>query len=92
MWMLPLHRPSSRTSDPSGAMKRPSDVPPPVDSSGAAPVSSVTASVREAIERAAGKAKTPKDLILITGSFYTIGEARECLGEKAVLGALRESR
>ncbi|MBF0328004.1 MAG: bifunctional folylpolyglutamate synthase/dihydrofolate synthase [Nitrospirae bacterium] len=29
-------------------------------------------------------------LILITGSFYTIGEAKELLGEKAVLGDLRE--
>ena len=30
-------------------------------------------------------------LILITGSFYTIGEALEALGEKAVLGSLRET-
>ncbi len=30
-------------------------------------------------------------LILITGSFYTIGEAKEILGEKAVLGSLRET-
>ncbi len=29
-------------------------------------------------------------LILITGSFYTIGEAKEILGEKSVLGSLRE--
>ncbi|MCL4490734.1 MAG: bifunctional folylpolyglutamate synthase/dihydrofolate synthase [Nitrospirae bacterium] len=30
-------------------------------------------------------------LILITGSFYTIGEAMEVLGEKAILGSLRET-
>jgi dihydrofolate synthase/folylpolyglutamate synthase len=30
-------------------------------------------------------------LILITGSLYTIGEAMEILGEKAVLGTLRET-
>ncbi|GER93544.1 bifunctional folylpolyglutamate synthase/dihydrofolate synthase [hot springs metagenome] len=30
-------------------------------------------------------------LILITGSFYTIGEALEILGEKATLGSLRET-
>ncbi|NTU42085.1 MAG: bifunctional folylpolyglutamate synthase/dihydrofolate synthase [Nitrospirales bacterium] len=29
-------------------------------------------------------------LILITGSFYTIGEAMEVLGEKSILGSLRE--
>jgi len=34
--------------------------------------------------------KNGKPLILITGSFYTIGEAMEALGEKAVLGDLRE--
>ncbi len=52
----------------------------------------VTASVREALDAATAEAKSGTDLILVTGSFYTIGEARECLGEKAVLGALRESR
>ncbi|MCE5193930.1 MAG: bifunctional folylpolyglutamate synthase/dihydrofolate synthase [Nitrospiraceae bacterium] len=31
------------------------------------------------------------DLIVITGSFYTIGEAKEILGEKAVLSKLRET-
>jgi|SRR5208283_1451411 len=30
-------------------------------------------------------------LILITGSFYTIGEAKELFGEKAILGSLRET-
>ncbi|NWF52531.1 MAG: bifunctional folylpolyglutamate synthase/dihydrofolate synthase [Nitrospirae bacterium] len=32
----------------------------------------------------------PKSLILITGSFYTIGEAKEALGYKGVLTRLRE--
>jgi len=31
------------------------------------------------------------DMIVITGSFYTIGEAKEILGEKSVLGSLRET-
>ncbi|MBZ0157195.1 MAG: bifunctional folylpolyglutamate synthase/dihydrofolate synthase [Alphaproteobacteria bacterium] len=31
-------------------------------------------------------------LILVTGSFYTIGEAMEALGAKATLGTLREAR
>ena len=31
------------------------------------------------------------DLIVITGSFYTIGEAKEILGEKGVLSRLRET-
>jgi dihydrofolate synthase/folylpolyglutamate synthase len=56
-------------------------------------------SVREALKMALeiGKSwgqgveiKNGKPLILITGSFYTIGEAMEALGEKAVLGDLRE--
>ncbi len=40
-----------------------------------------------------GNFDTSKDssLILITGSFYTIGEAMESLGEKAVLATLRET-
>jgi dihydrofolate synthase/folylpolyglutamate synthase len=32
----------------------------------------------------------PKSLIVITGSFYTIGEAEEVLGQKGVLTRLRE--
>ena len=32
----------------------------------------------------------PLPLILITGSFYTIGEAKEVLGQKGVLTRLRE--
>jgi len=30
-------------------------------------------------------------LIVVTGSFYTIGKAKEILGEKAILGSLREA-
>ena len=33
----------------------------------------------------------PNDLILITGSFYTIGEAMEVFGRKGTLTALRET-
>lgn len=53
--------------------------------------SKVAHSVRDAIEMAK-KWLHPftSSLILITGSFYTIGEAMEILGEKAVLGTLRE--
>lgn len=57
-------------------------------------------SVREALkmavetaksfEQEAEKLSSGKPLILITGSFYTIGEAMEAFGEKAVLGDLRE--
>lgn len=37
-----------------------------------------------------GHSEHRQPLILITGSFYTIGEAMEVLGEKAILGDLRE--
>jgi dihydrofolate synthase/folylpolyglutamate synthase len=30
------------------------------------------------------------DLIVVTGSFYTIGEAEEALGRKGILARLRE--
>lgn len=36
--------------------------------------------------------QAPKPLILITGSFYTIGEAKEALGGKGILSRLRETR
>lgn len=49
----------------------------------------VSESIKDAIEIA--KTITPKNLILITGSFYTIGEAKEALGYKSVLKGLRES-
>lgn len=39
-------------------------------------------------QRGSRESKAP--LILITGSFYTIGEAMEVLGENAILGNLRE--
>jgi dihydrofolate synthase / folylpolyglutamate synthase len=32
----------------------------------------------------------PGDLIVVTGSFYTLGEAKEALGDKGVLSRLRE--
>lgn len=54
--------------------------------------SATAPSVREAIELAKRSAAARKSgLVLITGSFYTIGEAKEALGETAVLGTLRES-
>lgn len=37
-----------------------------------------------------GLEKTKTPLILLTGSFYTIGEAMEVLGEQSILGNLRE--
>jgi dihydrofolate synthase/folylpolyglutamate synthase len=56
-------------------------------------------SVKEAIDTAVSLSALPSAsggsrtsaLILITGSFYTIGEAMETLGEKATLGSLRET-
>jgi dihydrofolate synthase/folylpolyglutamate synthase len=57
---------------------------------------SITArSLKEAIDIAAGKAMTSsqsKGLIVITGSFYTIGDAKIALGNKGILTTLRESR
>jgi dihydrofolate synthase/folylpolyglutamate synthase len=32
----------------------------------------------------------PGDLILVTGSFYTLGEAKEAIGQKGILAGLRE--
>lgn len=62
--------------------------------------SKIAFTVKEAIEMAIDSAKSmnfkitssehKKPLILITGSFYTIGEALEILGEKSTLGDLRE--
>lgn len=60
--------------------------------------SKIAQTVKEALKMAFEIAKnsseqeksSKKPLILITGSFYTIGEAMEILGEKAVLGDLRE--
>lgn len=49
-------------------------------------------SVSESIKRAMDISKTlsGRTLIVITGSFYTIGEALEALGEKGILSRLRE--
>lgn len=58
--------------------------------------STVAPSVGDAVARAKDMAFSRVDdlaappLILITGSFFTIGEAKELMGEKAVLGGLRE--
>lgn len=46
-------------------------------------------SIAEAINMAERRCK-PGDLIVITGSFYTIGEAKETLVQKGVLSRLRE--
>ncbi len=57
---------------------------------------SVAEALRTAVEIAgsfkkkATHSEQRQPLILITGSFYTIGEAMEVLGEKAILGDLRE--
>lgn len=53
-------------------------------------------SVRDAIEMAKNLSSSlhrsiAPSLILITGSFYTLGEAMEALGKKAVFGTLRET-
>jgi dihydrofolate synthase/folylpolyglutamate synthase len=48
-----------------------------------------TGTVAEAISLAADLC-SPGDIIVVTGSFYTIGEAREVLGNPGVLSRLRE--
>lgn len=48
-----------------------------------------TSGVAEALSRAEGLC-LPGDLVVITGSFYTIGEAKEALGQRGVLARLRE--
>jgi dihydrofolate synthase/folylpolyglutamate synthase len=62
--------------------------------------SKIANSVKEAIEMAKKRVQERKseraegktsELILITGSFYTIGEAMEALGKRPVLGTLRET-
>lgn len=54
--------------------------------------SKVTHSVKEAIDYAMAQAtrNSQRTLIVITGSFYTIGEAKICLGHEGVLSRLRE--
>ncbi len=46
-------------------------------------------SIKEALS-AANRLWKDGDMIVVTGSFYTIGEAKEALGEKGVLSRLRE--
>ncbi|MGD0884399.1 MAG: folylpolyglutamate synthase/dihydrofolate synthase family protein [Thermodesulfovibrionales bacterium] len=58
-------------------------------------VSTVTHSVKEALDKATKRterspAPEARHLIVITGSFYTIGEAKIVLGHKGVLTGLRE--
>lgn len=58
--------------------------------------SKTSTSVKEAIETAKDissscNSRNINQLILITGSFYTIGEAMEALGKKSVFGNLRET-
>jgi len=48
-----------------------------------------TGTVAEAISLAEDLCP-PGDIIVVTGSFYTIGEAREVLGKRGVLSRLRE--
>jgi dihydrofolate synthase/folylpolyglutamate synthase len=50
----------------------------------------ITHTVKEAIKRAMQMAGT-QDLILVTGSFYVVGEAKEAMGQPAVLKTLREA-
>jgi len=63
------------------------------------PDAQVTRTVKEALDIATQMAMThdpspitiaPAPLIVVTGSFYTTGEAKEVLGQKGVLGGLRE--
>jgi dihydrofolate synthase/folylpolyglutamate synthase len=49
----------------------------------------VVPGVAEAVKKAE-EICLPGDLIVITGSFYTLGEAKECFGKKGVLTRLRE--
>ncbi len=48
-----------------------------------------TASVSEALDLARSQ-YTENSIILVTGSFYTTGEAKEVLGHRAILSELRE--
>jgi len=63
------------------------------------PAAQATRTVKEALDCAMQLAMThdpspltipPASLIVVTGSFYTTGEAKEVLGQKGVLGGLRE--
>ena len=50
-----------------------------------------TPNIKKAIELA-GRLYHRGDLVVVTGSFYTVGEVREVMGEKAVFAKLREHR
>ncbi len=52
----------------------------------------ITQSVKDAIEMATNPSPVTRhsSLIVVTGSFYTIGEAKEAIGQKGVLARLRE--
>ena len=52
--------------------------------------SGVTHSLKEALGLAETMGSAHRTLTVITGSFYTIGEAKTCLGDKGVLARLRE--
>ena len=58
------------------------------------PAAQVTRTVKEALgiatQMAMHQAPSTTPLIVVTGSFYTAGEAKEVLGQKGVLGGLRE--
>lgn len=46
--------------------------------------------ISHSLKQKTSDSESRQPLILITGSFYTIGEAMEVLGEKSILGDLRE--
>jgi dihydrofolate synthase/folylpolyglutamate synthase len=51
----------------------------------------LASTVKEAIDRAITLSAKNSELILITGSFYTIGEAKEMLCGRGILSGLRET-
>ena len=53
----------------------------PADVAAYAPGAVVTATVAEAVD-AAFKTARERDLIVVTGSFYTVGEAKKLLDER----------
>lgn len=52
----------------------------------------IAPTIRDALEMAEGFSQSAPhgSLIVVTGSFYTIGEAKECIGHTGVLSRLRE--
>ncbi|MGO9614707.1 MAG: bifunctional folylpolyglutamate synthase/dihydrofolate synthase [Dissulfurispiraceae bacterium] len=53
--------------------------------------STIKCAIKQALDIYSSLIPHHSPLILITGSFYTIGEAKEFFGEKAILGSLRET-